>query len=475
MLKQEKKDALQSKLDNEILLEDQDMSFVNLCNFRNDKDVPIVCFMKGKLMYPLNSLISYMEWMERFAKNINIKAKKAKIEQNIIEKLTIFSSELKKLANKFANFPSKPNALLLHEKYIAWEYIINNNDKVQKYYLKYLRHFNKVKKFSIVHNYIKNLLALYDVGKNLIVFRKLCRYVGLTISLRFNAYQSIMRQNKPPFFVDALHQTFPIINNGYCYGITVFFSHIILKKNIFTAKDLEEHKLTSKFDGYTALSMSNLQVVEALDILQFIGLHGKAATEKITILPRASLQLQTASTAAKYVATSISTILKKIDPGKITAALNLAIYGNDLIGHGMAIVVKNNYYFLIDANVGIFRTSSLKTLEISLARLLYKMKYTHRYSKFHVKNFPSIESVCTTPKVWQGPKHKLKLTSMRTQFVQHKKKSACAKPRQACSWLQNTAYQKFNYLRDKGCQMYAKGSVAKDTISAACKKMMHKK
>jgi len=113
--------------------------------------------------------------------------------------------------------------------------------------------------------------------------------------------------------------------------------------------------------------------------------------------------------AAKHIATEICSILKNIHIDE-NYALNLGLNSCDLQdGHSIALVHKNNSFYLIDANSGVYKFGTLAELQDFSSLYLYEFRYSQIFSNYSIINYPNIEKDFPLP---DSIKDKIKATGI---------------------------------------------------------------
>lgn len=261
----------------------------------------------------------------------------------------------------------------------------------------------------------------------------------IIFAIRDNACNNLRLLHNKYSLICSLNQIAnPIIRytGGFCYGIDLAGAYDILKNNKFFGVHLTASDSKINFEK-NQLPEKDLLFIEQCQMNSHVVTKSNNDPSQndpriISILPTTSFNFTRARSASNIIAKQVATLIKKINPSNIEAALAISLNGNieNADGHDLAIVIKRGDYFLIDSNTGVFKFNSVQDLQHVLASLLYEMKYAHVFNKFSIENYPSFESEFPTPEAWKPCIRQKQLELLPRQ-------SKCEMPKQALNWMRD--------------------------------------
>lgn len=199
---------------------------------------------------------------------------------------------------------------------------------------------------------------------------------------RYKSNQIIsMTQDLHPIIQDA---------GGYCHGISVLGAYQILAFNRFFICNLSidvqycQEKMNFLRD--------NFSLAEKCQNAQYLV---ENHTNKI-IISKFNTNFKATAAASDIVAHKVYWALDQCKEENF--AILLVMRKNSNGGHDVGIVVKNNVYYLIDSNSGLFKFDRIDALIEFIAFLMKHYKYSHVFNRYSVENIPEIENCFPLPK-----------------------------------------------------------------------------
>ncbi len=185
----------------------------------------------------------------------------------------------------------------------------------------------------------------------------------------------------------------PIIHDsgGYCHGFSVLGAYQILAFNHFFIYDLNSSN--QHYQGKMNFLHGNFSIIERCQNAQNLLKNQK----ETIILSKFSTSFKTTGTASDFIANEIYCVLRQCKEENF--AILLAMRKNNDGGHDVGIVVKNNVYYLIDSNTGLFKFFSIDELKNFTAFLMKHYKYSHVFNNYRLQNMVELENCFSLPQI----------------------------------------------------------------------------
>lgn len=311
-----------------------------------------------------------------------------RVQQSSVPAFNAFFS----LMENYIHAATEENARVLYEQYN----IISKHEE-----------FKAVFDFAgsdAVEHFIKSLPSIYWDHKQGILER------SSDMELNIVKARLKLKQEFAAGFIAELVQfkLNPLVEyvGGLCTGIALSLAYEIL------SSDAETVDFRTILDLQAATNMQYFEACHASTLIQS-GIMGntyvppfnnstdtkaqyKAATKNIVC--DVDINWLTAYRASHKVSAEVRRVLEKAG-SKANFAMELCYFGNhrDTPGHATAIVVKDNNYYFIDPNLGVYKSSDLDNFIAFLAWQNNEMKYCHLFGQFQIKNYPEMETQFPTP------------------------------------------------------------------------------
>jgi hypothetical protein len=194
------------------------------------------------------------------------------------------------------------------------------------------------------------------------------------------------------------HRDVPLLafTGGLCYGIALTGSYGILRRNSIDQITLAE--VLKQGDGnnlsklyHIHLSQCAFMKADKIDL----------TAEDMKKLPfikefiQGNTEYYTAFESAIEIATKLAELMCLTDDDD-QYAFNLSLNPlyddrNSQKGHSIGFAVKNKNFYMVDANSGIYRIDDVATFKEFVAWYLYRARYSQRYFRYSISNYPQIE------------------------------------------------------------------------------------
>jgi len=187
-----------------------------------------------------------------------------------------------------------------------------------------------------------------------------------------------MHQHKHPIIQDA---------GGYCHGLAVLGAYQILAFNRFFTCDL------SIAAQYSQEKMNFLRGSFPLTERCQNGPYLSENHDNTLIISKFNTSMKTTGAASNFIANKLYSILNQCKDKDF--AMLLTMRGDE--GHHVGLVVKDNKYYLIDSDTGLFEFNDLNTLREFIAFLTKHYKYSLLFNRYTLENMPELESCFPLP------------------------------------------------------------------------------